>query len=231
MLAVVPGLIGEAAKDHPLPDEEIVRRVLAGEKALYEVLMRRHNRKLYRAVRSILKDEDEVEGVMQQAYVSTYFHLDQFRGAARFSTWLIRIAVHEAFARKRRSRRFAGGDVHDLMMCLPSKDRNPEERASDRELGGVLQEAIDRLPTSYRSVFVMREVEGLGTTETAECLGVSAENVKVRLHRARRRLQNEIHARVGTGVEAVLPFHAPRCDRVVAAVFAALQRMEEANSS
>jgi len=223
MPAVVHELLGEAAKDHPLPDEEIVRRVVAGEKALYEVLMRRHNQKLYRAVRSILKDEDEVEGVMQQAYVSAYFHLDQFRGAARFSTWLIRIAVHEAFARIRERGRFVETDTQDLIMSFPSKDRNPEEQASDRELGGLLQEAIDRLPASYRSVFVLREIEGLGATETAECLGLSAENVKVRLHRARRRLQEEIYARVGTGVEAVFPFHAPRCDRVVAAVFAAIE--------
>jgi RNA polymerase sigma-70 factor (ECF subfamily) len=223
MPAVVHELLGEAAKDHPLPDEEIVRRVVAGEKALYEVLMRRHNQKLYRAVRSILKDEDEVEGVMQQAYVSAYFHLDQFRGAARFSTWLIRIAVHEAFARIRERGRFVETDTQDLIMSFPSKDRNPEEQASDRELGGLLQQAIDRLPASYRSVFVLREIEGLGATETAECLGLSAENVKVRLHRARRRLQEEIYARVGTGVEAVFPFHAPRCDRVVAAVFAAIE--------
>ena len=223
MPAVVHELLGEAAKDHPLPDEEIVRRVVAGEKALYEVLMRRHNQKLYRAVRSILKDEDEVEGVMQQAYVSAYFHLDQFRGAARFSTWLIRIAVHEAFARIRERGRFVETDTQDLIMSFPSKDRNPEEQASDRELGGLLQEAIDRLPASYRSVFVLREIEGLGATETAECLGLSPENVKVRLHRARRRLREEIYARVGTGVEAVFPFHAPRCDRVVAAVFAAIE--------
>jgi RNA polymerase sigma-70 factor (ECF subfamily) len=223
MPAVVHELLGEAAKDHPLPDREIVRRVVAGEKALYEVLMRRHNQKLYRAVRSILKDEDEVEGVMQQAYVSAYFHLDQFRGAARFSTWLIRIAVHEAFARIREHGRFVETDTQDLIMSFPSKDRNPEEHASDRELGGLLQEAIDRLPASYRSVFVLREIEGLGATQTAECLGLSAENVKVRLHRARRRLQEEIYARVGKGVEAVFPFHAPRCDRVVAAVFAAIE--------
>src|ERR1051325_329461 len=197
MPAVVHELLGEAAKDHPLPDEEIVRRVVAGEKALYEVLMRRHNQKLYRAVRSILKDEDEVEGVMQQAYVSAYFHLDQFRGAARFSTWLIRIAVHEAFARIREHGRFVETDTQDLIMSFPSKARNPEEHASDRALGGLLQEPSYRLPASYRSVFVLREIEGLGATETAECLGLSAENVKVRLHRARRRLQEEIYARVG----------------------------------
>jgi RNA polymerase sigma-70 factor (ECF subfamily) len=149
---------------------------------------------------------------MQLTYVSTYFHLDQFRGAARFSTWLIRIAVHEAFARKRRRRR---ARPHRVFAIEGQESRRAGFRPRARR---VLQEAIGLLPTSYRSVFVMREVEGLGTTETAECLGVSAENVKVRLHRARRRLQNEIHARVGTGVEAVLPFHAPRCDRVVAAV-------------
>ncbi len=215
-------LLGEDAKDHPLADEEIVRRVVAGEKSLYEVLMRRHNQKLYRAVRSILKDEDEVEGVMQQAYVSAYFHLDGFRGESSFSTWLLRIALHEAYARLRRSRLFVETDTRELMARMPSTGRNPEEQASDHELGALLQEVIDRLPPMYRTVFVLREIEGLGTIETAECLGLSAENVKVRLHRARARLRDEIATRTGTAAEAVFPFDAPRCDRVVAAVFASI---------
>jgi RNA polymerase sigma-70 factor, ECF subfamily len=222
MSAVVQQILGEAAKDHPLSDDEIVRSVLAGEKALYEVLMRRHNRKLYRAVRSILKDEDEVEGVMQQAYVSAYFKLDSFRGASSFSTWLIRIAIHEAFARLRRSRRFVENDAQDLMTRFPSKDRDPEELASDRELGRMLEQAIDGLPQMYRTVFLMREIEGLGTIETAECLGLSPENVKVRRHRARSRLRYALYDRVGTEVEAAFPFHAPRCDRVAAAVLDAI---------
>lgn len=222
MFEVAQVILGEAAKDHPLPDEEIIRRVLAGEKALYEVLMRRHNRKVYRAVRSILKDESAVEGVMQQAYVSAYLHLDQFRGASSVSTWLIRIAVHEAFARLRQSRRFAGGDVQALMARLPSKDKNPEELASDHELGRLLQQAIDGLPQMYRTVFLMREVEGLGTNETAECLGLTAENVKVRLHRARSRLRYAVHERVGTEIETAFSFYAPRCDRVAAAVLDAI---------
>jgi len=223
MSEVAQQILGEAAKDHPLPDEQIIQRVLAGEKALYEVLMRRHNRKVYRAVRSILKDESAVEGVMQQAYVSAYLHLDQFRGEASVSTWLTRIAIHEAFARLRQSRRFAGGEVQDLMVRLPSKDKNPEELASDHELGRVLQQAIDGLPQMYRTVFLMREVEGLGTNETAECLGLTAENVKVRLHRARSRLRYAIHQQVGTEIESAFPFHAPRCNRVVAAVLDAIR--------
>ena len=222
MPATAQKLLGEDAKDHPLSDEEILSRVLAGDKALYEVLMRRHNRKLYRAVRSILKDEDEVEGVMQQAYVSAFFHLDGFRGESSFSTWLIRIALHEAYARLRRSRLFVETEPQEIMARVPSGERNPEERAADRELGALLEEVIDRLPPMYRTVFVMREIEGLGTIETAECLGLSAENVKVRLHRARSRLRDEIIARTGSAAEAVLPFDAPRCDRVVAGVFASI---------
>ena len=216
-------LLGETAKDHPLSDEEIVRRVVDGEKALYEVLMRRHNRKLYRAVRSILKDEDEVEGVMQQAYVSAFFHLDRFRGASSFSTWLLRIALHEAYARLRRSRLFVETGTEDFMTRTPSKERNPEQRASDHELGALLEEVIDRLPPMYRTVFVLREIEGLGTIETAECLGLSAENVKVRLHRARARLRDEITARVGTAADNVLAFDAVRCDRVATAVLASIR--------
>jgi RNA polymerase sigma-70 factor (ECF subfamily) len=223
MSAVVQQIFGESAKDHPLSDEEIIRSVLAGEKALYEVLMRRHNQKLYRAVRSILKDEDEVESVMQQAYVSAYFKLDQFRGASSFSTWLVRIAIHEAFARLRRSLRLVKTDGQDLAR-LPSKDKNPEELASDRELGRLLEEAIDGLPQMYRTVFVMREIEGLGTIETAECLGLSPENVKVRLHRARSRLRYALNDRVGTEIEAAFRFQAPRCDRIAAVVLEAIDR-------
>jgi RNA polymerase sigma-70 factor (ECF subfamily) len=180
MLALVPRLLGEAAKDHPLPDEEIVRRVLAGEKALFEVLMRRHYHKVYRAVRSVLKDK--VEDAMREAYVFAYFHLAQFDGAARFSTWIIWIAVQKAYSQARRSRSIAQ-DGQYLPICLPS-NRSSAERGSDRRLAEVLPAVIGRLPMSYE------------------------------IHRGRR------------GVGAVLPFRAPRCDRVVAAAFTAIQRIE-----
>ena len=218
-------LLGEAAKDDPLPDAEIVRRVAAGDRALFEVLMRRHNRRLYRAVRSVLKDEGEVEDVMQQAYVSAYLHLDQFRGEASFSTWLIRIAVHEALARIRRGGRFADDDTGDFMEKLPSNDRNPEQRVADREIGRLLEEAIDQLPPEYRTVFVLREIEHLATAETAECLGLSVEAVKVRLHRARRKLREDLYERAGMAAPGVFPFEDPRCDRVVVAVFEAIERL------
>ena len=203
-----------------LSDEQIVAQVLCGQTALFEVLMRRHNRKVYRAVRSILGDESAVEAVMQQAYVSAYAHLAGFRGAASVSTWLVRIAVHEAFARLRRSRRFVDAGAGDLVGRMPSQERGPEEQASDRELRHVLERAIDGLPPAYRSVFVLREVEGLDTRETADCLGLSAENVKVRLHRARARLREAIEEDVGEELGGVFAFRAPRCDRVAVAVLA-----------
>lgn len=141
MLALVPRRIGEAAKDHPLADEEVVRRVLAGEKELFEVLMRRHYHKVYRAMRSILKNK--IEDAMQQAYVFAYFHLDQFSGAARFSTWIIWIAVQEAYSQMRRRR-----SEQYVAMRLPSH-RRPAERVSGRGLARVLPAVIGRLPMSY----------------------------------------------------------------------------------
>jgi len=217
--AAVRALAGESARNHPLADAEVVKRVLAGDTALFEVLMRRHNGRIYRAVRSIVRDDVETEDVMQQAYVSAYAHLDQFAGAASVATWLTKIAVNEALARVRTRGRFVAVDPSAQDERPMSELSNPERRMASRELGGLLESAIDRLPEGYRSVFVLREVEGLSTAETAECLALTQELVKVRLHRAKARLRDDIFARVGSTAGELFQFQAPRCDRVVAAVF------------
>lgn len=208
-----------------LADEEVVRRVRLGEPALFEILMRRYNQRLYRVARSILRDGTEAEDVMQQAYVNAYLHLDQFAERARFSTWLTRIAVHEALARvRRRSRRRevevpeGDGDAGTLRSPQPS----PEQEALAGELRRVLEGALDALPRGSRAAFVLREVEGLSTAEAAECLGVSEDVVKTRLHRARVLLRAELLERAGIAQRDAFAFHATRCDRVVAAVFARL---------
>src|SRR6184192_3500748 len=130
-----------------LSDEEIVGRVLAGDRALFELILRRHNERIYRAVRSILRDESEVEDAMQQAYVDAFQHLGDFAGRARFSTWLTRIAVHEALARKRRQR-----PEGELMTNLPDPNRSPEQRTQDAETQKLLVTAIDELPEHFRTV-------------------------------------------------------------------------------
>ena len=206
-----------------LSDEDIVERVLAGEIELYEILMRRYNQRLYRVARAILADDGEAEDVMQDAYVRAYTNLSQFAGRAKFATWLTRIAVYEALARARRGRRLV--QIEDLSprkedsMPLSSDRRSPEQQAIQRNLQALLETAIDALPESFRSVLVLREVEGLSTAETADSLGISESLVKTRLHRAHAALRNDIESRSRATLASSYPFHLSRCDRVVAAVF------------
>lgn len=204
-----------------LADEEIVARVLGGEKALFEILMRRHNQRLFRVALGVLGNDGEAEDVMQDAYVRAYSHLGQFSGAARFSTWLTRIAVYEALARARRRRRVVEIDAmpdSSKETLTTSAERNPEERAIDRDLRSVLEAAVEHLPELYRPVVVLRDVEGLSTAETADCLGLSESLVKVRLHRGRALLRRDLTARSQGALAGAFPFHLSRCDRVVAAV-------------
>jgi RNA polymerase sigma-70 factor (ECF subfamily) len=200
-------------------DEEIVSRVLGGETLLFEVLMRRHNQRLYRAARAIVRDDLEAEDVMQQAYVNAYSHLAQFDGRARFSTWLTKITVHEALARARRARRYQpllDESLETLMPASPSPD--PERQTFGRELGALIESAVDALPDGYRETFMLRQIEGLSTADTAEVLGVSEDVVKTRFSRARHSLQETLLDRVDDAASVAFRFGYARCDRVVAAV-------------
>ncbi len=202
-----------------LTDQEVVRRVKAGETALFEILMRRHNQRLFRAAVAILRDEAEAEDVMQEAYVLAFSNLPQFRGEAQFSTWLTRIAVHEAVARKRKGRRWTGLDnVAELdrrRQVFASSPRDPEESAGNEELRAALQQALATLPETQRLVFVLRDVEGLDTRQTAAIVGRSAVGVRVTLHRARDRMRQEINRRLDACASFLHPFRLSRCDRVV----------------
>jgi RNA polymerase sigma-70 factor, ECF subfamily len=206
-----------------LSDEEIVAGVLDGHTALFEILMRRHNERIYRAARAILRDDSEAEDVMQQAYVNAYAHLRQFHGRAQFSTWLTRIAVNEALARARRQRNYECVD-EDIPDVEPFMDRiepsNPERQAAAGELRMVLERAIDELPDGAREVFMLREVEGMSTAEVAAALDVSDDVVKTRLSRARAAIRRDLMARTGSSASDVFRFYKPRCDRVVTQVLA-----------
>jgi RNA polymerase sigma-70 factor, ECF subfamily len=204
-------------------DEEIVSRVLSGETPLFEVLMRRHNERVYRAARAILRDEREAEDVMQEAYVNAYTHLAQFHGRAKFSTWLTKIAVYEALARVRRRGRTEPLDDHALEAFMPiTSSPDPERQAFGRELGVLIESAVDRLGDGYREVFMLRQVAGMSTAETAQVLGVSEDVVKTRFSRARHAIQQDLLDRLGTAAETAFTFGQSRCDRVVDAVLARL---------
>lgn len=218
--AAVSGVARLAA----VPDAEIVRRVVAGDRAVFEVLMRRHNPRVYRTIRSLLRDEAEVEDAMQQSYLLAYTHLAEFAGSSSFVTWLTRIALNEALGRLRRRTRLSLVDLPATAEDdeVISNQQTPEEDAASRETAVLLERSIDQLPELYRTVLMLRDVEQLSTAEAAEVLGVTEETVRIRLHRGRRALREALAAEVGKGVTHAFQFLAPRCNRVVAAVMAAL---------
>lgn len=214
--------IVEVAVRERWTDEEIVERVKRGEAALYEILMRRYNQRIYRVVRSILREDSETEDVMQDAYVRAYQHLHQFRGDAPFSTWLTRIAANEALHRLRLRKRVVSiddaeweGDAMNPIDGAP----DPEQSASISELGDLLEEALLDLPQPLRVVVMLRDVEEMSTAETAAVLDLTEENVKVRLHRGRRLARKWLFKRVAAGTAGAFPFMGARCDRVVSGVF------------
>lgn len=206
-------------------DESLVTRARAGDSAAFELLMRRHNQRVFRVVRSVLRDTDDIEDVIQQAYVQAFLHLDQFGGNARWSTWLCRIAINEALARLRQRGRFVSIEaVSEEAMANLSRGSggDPERTASGREFSKMVEQAIDELPEIYRSVLILREVEGMTTEETASVLDVQTDVIKTRLHRARASLRDAIEDRIGEQMQNSYTFGNERCDRVVAAVLARL---------
>lgn len=216
--------IEELAAAAETTDEELVGRARGGDRVAFELLMRRHNRRVYRAVRTVLAESGEVEEVMQQTYLQAFSHLEQFQGAARWSTWVCRIAFNEALARVRQRGRFVSidaiGDETTDTWRAPTTD--PENEVGFREVAQFLEDALDRLPDIYRAVLMFRQIEGLSTAETAEILDVDEAVVKTRLHRARVLLRDTIEQRLGEQMGEAYGFHAARCDRVVAAVLARL---------
>jgi RNA polymerase sigma-70 factor (ECF subfamily) len=169
-------------------DEELVARVRAGAFGVFGTLVRRHARRVHRAVRSILREEAEVEDAAQQAFLQAFVAIRGFEGASAFSTWLTRIAVNEALMRARQARRAPLHVVPDPEL-LPSVASGPEQRASARELVEAVGAAVRRLPPRHRETLQLRCLEGLSVTQAAERLGVSEAAVKIRLSRARRLLR------------------------------------------
>jgi RNA polymerase sigma-70 factor, ECF subfamily len=206
-----------------LADEILVDRARRNDAPAFELLMRRHNQRVYRVVRSVLRAPAEIEDVMQQAYVSAFTHLDQFTGAAKWSTWVCRIAWNEALARLRQQGKFVSIDSvaeDELATHWKAGDMDPEQTAADREFTQLVAADIDRLPDIYRMVLIMREIEGMSTADTAAVLDVEEDVVKTRLLRARAALRGTVEKRIGEQIGEAFSFGSERCDRVVAAVLA-----------
>jgi len=227
-------VIVDQAKAESWTDEEIAARVLAGETELYEIIMRRYNQRLYRVARAILRNDAEAEDVMQDTYVRAYEHLGQFAARSRFAAWLTKIAVHEALGRMRdrgRLQELEAMAPNEAEEILVSEGDSPEQQASNTEMGHLLEDAILSLPAAYRTVLMMRDIEEMGTTETAIALELTEDNVKVRLHRGRAMLRKELYARAVGGRTRAFSFMGARCDRMVRNVLSRIQLLQRTRSS
>lgn len=198
-----------------IPDNEVLARVLRGEKDLYALLVRRYNQRLYRIGMSIINDDAEVEDAMQTAYINAYENLGKFEFKASFSTWLTRILINECLLRVKKKKRSlqVQEDMRTGMYQQTTDTETPMKKVLNSELRTALQEAILELPEKYRTVFIMREMENMNVAETQECLNLSEVNVKVRLNRAKALLRNSLTAYYKK--EEILHFHLTRCDRMV----------------
>lgn len=216
----------------PLPDDAaLARRVLAGERGAFELLMRRHNRRLYRLARAMLRDAAEAEDALQDAYLAAYQSLAGFRGEASLATWLSRVVANQCLARLRRQARRDNilpmvplGDPEEQERA-PMRDASPEtpERALGRtELRALLERKLDELPEAFRTVFVMRCVEELSVEETALCLGIPEATVRTRQFRARGLLREALAQEIDLAERDVFSFDGARCDRIVSEVLGRL---------
>ena len=203
-------------------DKEIIDRVLAGDTPAYELLMRRYNQRLYRLIRSILRDETEAEDVMQEAYIRGFYKLGQYEGRSTFSTWIGHIAVNEALARLGKAKRMEYRDftASEEIPIVVDHAMNPEEQSASREAHALLERAILALPEKYRTVLMMHDVEQMSTDETAALLETTEQAIRVRLHRGRALVRRKLFAMVGATSASAFQFQAPRCDRVVKGVLA-----------
>jgi RNA polymerase sigma-70 factor (ECF subfamily) len=206
-----------------LDDWTVTRRVIAGEKELFEILLRRYNQTLYRAIRSYLKDQDEIQDAMQNAYLKAFEKLYQFQGNSTFSTWLIRIGINEALLRLRslqRQRSQTDDPSDEIVNRIPDKQMNAEKAIMQREAKQILEHAIDNLPEKYRVVYVLKEIENLSNAELAESLGLTDSNVKIRLHRAKALLKESLYKMSAT--TEIFEFGKHNCDAMVARVMSAI---------
>lgn len=216
-----------AAPNHPLQqlsDLAIVQRARSGDEAAFELIMRRHNRMLFRAARGIVDDGAEAQDVVQEAYLRAFTRLDSFRAEAALGTWLTRIAVNAALDAMRSKGRVVYLEdqavpmqTDPLTQPAPAGE-TPDALAQQAQLRGILESAITRLPPIYRSVFILRAVEELSVEATAESLGVSTDVVKTRFLRARALLRDTLGAQVEAHTVEAFAFAGARCDGVVANV-------------
>ncbi len=197
-----------------LSDEELISKVKSGEIEYYRDIVKRFNQRMYRIAISYGVYNDDCEEVIQTAFITAYEKLEQFRGEAKFSTWLTRILINECLMLKRKKKKLINIDE---IVTIPAGDHlNPETEYMDKERKKILENAILKLPEKYKSVYILKEIEGMSIEKIAELMSLSQVNVKVRIHRAKTMMREFIGQDVN--VNELFTFGNERCDRVADSV-------------
>jgi len=201
-----------------LTDLEVIQKILNGEPALYEILIRRYNPFLYRIGRAYCYDHQHTEDLMQETYVSAYFNLQKFEHRSSFKTWLTKIMLHQCWHKKQKfsyqkETAFENNDLTEISIPMFQHRKSAEKELINKELGHVIENALIQIADDYRIVFTLRELNGLNVAETAGALNVSESNVKVRLNRAKAMLRNAIKKMYSP--EDIFEFNLIYCDGMV----------------
>jgi RNA polymerase sigma-70 factor (ECF subfamily) len=212
---------GSQSQFATLTDKQIFQQVLQGETHLFELIMRRYNRRLFRIARSILRNNAEAEDALQESYILAYLHLRDFQGSSSAGAWLSKITVNESLSRWRRGtfRQVSSDGNESDFDNLFEEASSPEHFAHANQVLWLIESAVDRLPAKYRTVFVLRAVEQLSVIETAEHLNINPATVKTRYHRAKSLLQKMLDHRLEAVTAEAFSFGGQNCDRLVEAVF------------
>jgi len=207
-------------------DAELVRRALARDAGAFRAIMQKHNQRLYRIARGILRNNADAEDAVQDAYVSAFTHLASYRGESALATWLSRIVMNEALGRLRQRRPTVDvaaleaprREAEIIQFPLSTPNDDPERTMAQRQILQLVEQATDNLPEAFRLVFVTRVIEGMSIEETSELLGIKPETVKTRLHRARQLVRDQLDKQIGPVLMDAFPFAGRRCERMTAAV-------------
>jgi RNA polymerase sigma-70 factor (ECF subfamily) len=214
-----------------LTDASLASRIAGRDVHAFEELMRRHNRRMFRTARAILRSDADAEDAVQDAYISAWRAIGGFRGDARLSTWLTRRVVDEAYARLRKAGRAqvvsltaAGVEEEQEAAMGESSTEAPDVAAQRTELRRLLERHIDALPEQFRTVFMLRDVEELTVEEVAAALRIPEATVRTRAFRARAQLRAALANEIDVATLDAFGFAGERCDRIVAAVLDRIER-------
>lgn len=228
----------DSAATHSAPpaddDLSIAHRIVAGDRSAFELLMRRHNRRLFRLARATLHNDAEAEDALQEAYLSAYRSIGQFRGNSALFTWLSRLVLNECFGRLRRAARrqnvipMVDSNAHVDIDAMTAHDSDSPDKAVARaEMRALLERKVDELPEVFRVVFVLRSIEEMSVEETAQCLDVPEATVRSRHFRAKSLLRESLAQEVDLAERDLFEFGGTQCDRVVTSVLARLSNEPE----